>query len=299
MVEPLRLRPLPRRPAFDPVALKIPSTLEWWRATPAGAAWLDRLPALVASLAERWCLTLGDPYDARIALVLHAERRDGTRAVLKLNLVEPENEHEALALDYWPDDASIRVLEHDDDLGALLLERCEPGTTLWELPEEDALLHAARVLARLFDAGDPGPPFRRLVDEAPRWTETLATRPFEPALLDEALAALRELPASQRGPVVVSEDFHGGNVLRADRGWLAIDPKPIVAEPEFGVVSLVRDRRPLDGPTVARRLDFLSAELGLDRERMRRWSLAHVLWWGFEGDRVLQEHVEAARLLTK
>jgi len=235
----------------------------------------------------------------RIALVLRAERRDGTRAVLKLNLVEPENEHEAKALEYWPDDASIRVLEHDDDLGALLVERCEPGTTLWEVPEEDALVHAARVLARLVDAGDPGPPFRRLADEAPRWTETLATRPFEPALLDEALAALRELPASQRGPVLVSEDFHGGNVLRSERGWLAIDPKPIVAEPEFGVVSLVRDRRPLDGPTVARRLDFLSAELGLDRERMRRWSLAHALWWAFEGDRVLQEHVDAARLLTK
>jgi hypothetical protein len=32
---------------------------------------------------------------------------------------------------------------------------------------------------------------------------------------------------------------------------------------------------------------------------MRRWSLTHALWWGFEGDRVLQEHVEAARLLTK
>ncbi len=76
--------------------------------------------------------------------MLRAERRDGTRAVLKVNLVEAENEHEARALEYWPDDASIRVLEHDDDLGALLLERCEPGTTLWELPEEAALLHAAQ-----------------------------------------------------------------------------------------------------------------------------------------------------------
>ena len=219
--------------------------------------------------------------------------------MLKVNLVNEENEHEARALEFWPDDAAIRVLEHDDAAGALLLERADPGTTLWELPEDDALPVAAHVLGCLFDAGDPGPPFRRLEDEAPRWIETLATRPFEPALLDEALAALRELPASQRKPALVSEDFHGANVLLADRGWLAIDPKPIVAEPEFGVVSLVRDRRPVDAPTVTRRLDFLSAELGLDRERMRRWSLTHALWWGFEGDRVLQEHVEAARLLTK
>jgi streptomycin 6-kinase len=299
VVEPLGLRPLPRRPARDPVALRIPAALEWWRATPDGAAWLDGLPARVDELAARWRLTLGEPYDARIALVLRAERADGTPAVLKVNHVDEENVHEARALEFWPDDAAIRVLEHDDEAGALLLERAKPGTTLWELPEGDALPVAAQVLGRLVDAGDPGAPFRRLEDEAPRWIEKLATRPFEPALLDEALAALRELPATQRNPVLVSEDFHGGNVLRADRGWLAIDPKPIVAEPEFGVVSLVRDRRPVDAPTVSNRLDFLSAELGLDRERIRRWSLTHALWWGFEGDRVLQEHVEAARLLTK
>ena len=218
--------------------------------------------------------------------------------VLKLNLIDEENEHEARALAFWGD-AAVRVLEHDDEAGVLLLERAEPGTMLWELPEDDALPIAARVLRRLFDAGDPGPPFRRLEDEAPHWIDNLATRPFEPSLLDEALAALRELPATQRDPVLVSEDFHGGNVLLGERGWLAIDPKPIVAEPEFGVVSLIRDRRPVDARAVARRLDFLTDELGLDRERMRRWSLAHALWWGVEGDGILQEHVEAARLLTK
>jgi streptomycin 6-kinase len=296
--EPVRLRPLPRRSPRDPVELKTPEALEWWRATPEGAAWLDGLPELVAELAERWQLTLREPYDGHIALVLRVQLADGTPAVLKVNLVESENEHEAQALAFWPDDASVRVLQDDPKLGALLLERCVPGTTLWELPDDEALAIAVHVLERLWSAGNPGPPFRRLADEAPTWSEVLATRPFERALLDEALAALDELPHTQGAPVLSSEDFHGGNVLLADRGWLAIDPKPIVAEREFGVVSLVRDRRPVDARTVNRRLDFLSAELGLDRDRVRRWSLAHALWWGLEGGRVLHEHVEAASLLT-
>ena len=296
MVELVRVREVPRRAPLDP--LKPPRALEWWRSTPEGAAWLDRLPDLVAAYAERWELTLGGPYDAHVAFVLGVERADGTPAVLKLNFVEPETEHEADALAFWPDAVSVRVLEHDRNGGALLLERCEPGTTLWERPEDEALRVAASVLERIFESGDPGPPFRRLVDEAPGWAETLAGRPFDSVLLGEALAALRELPSSQGDLVLCNEDFHGGNVLLSGRGWLAIDPKPIVAEREFGVVSLVRDRRPVDGPTVARRLDYLSAELGLDRERMRRWSLAHALWWGFEGDRLLEEHVEAARLLA-
>jgi streptomycin 6-kinase len=98
--------------------------------------------------------------------------------------------------------------------------------------------------------------------------------------------------------VLCNEDFHGGNVLRSERGWLAIDPKPVVAEREFGVVSLIRDRRPVDSATIARRLDTL-AELGLDRDRMRRWSLVHALWWGAD-DATGELHpdlVGAARLL--
>jgi streptomycin 6-kinase len=252
----------------------------------------------VAELAARWDLALGEAFPSYAGLVLEAER-EGTAVVLKLNFVEPESEHEGDALAVWPDDASVRLLEHDRALGALLLERCEPGTTLWELPEQDALTLAVRVLDRLWSVGDPGPPFRRLADVAPSWVERLAARPFERALLDEALAALRELAPTQREPVLCSEDFHGGNVLLSERGWVAIDPKPIVAEREFGVVSLVRDRRPVDPATVRRRLDYLSAELGLERERMRRWSLAHALWWGYAGDDLLPDHVAVARALLE
>jgi streptomycin 6-kinase len=259
---------------------------------------VERLPQLVADCAAEWELSVGDPYPGHAGLVLRVECADGTPAVLKVNYVDPETEHEPDALAFWPDDACVRLLAHDRDRGALLLERCVPGTTLWQLPEDDATAIAAHVLDRLWSAGDPGPPFRRLTDEAPAWTEKLGERTFERTLLDEALAALRELPWTQRELVLCSEDFHGGNVLLSNRAWLAIDPKPIVAEREFGVVSLVRDRRPVDRRTLNRRLDFLTAELGLDRDRMRRWSLAHALWWGFADEAVHPDHVEVARALV-
>jgi len=48
--------------------------------------------------------------------------------------------------------------------------------------------------------------------------------------------------------VVLHQDFHSGNVLRATRErWLAIDPKPLVGEREFAAASLLRDRRWLLG----------------------------------------------------
>src|SRR5438093_272852 len=66
---------------------------------------------------------------------------------------------------------------------------------------------------------------------------------------------------------------HGVNVLGAEREpWLAIDPKPLVGERAFDAASLLRDRReeliqdPAAGPRIHRRLDQLTAELGLDRD---------------------------------
>ena len=103
-----------------------------------------------------------------------------------------------------------------------------------------------------------------------------SARPFEREIVDEGVAACLELGADQGEQVVLHQDFHGGNVLRAEReSWLAIDPKPLVGEREFDAASLVRDRRWLLGGTgdagrIRRRLDLLTAELDLDRERMRR-----------------------------
>lgn len=247
---------------------------------------------------EEWSLRLGEPYDAHVSYVTRAQRDDGTPAVLKVNFPEAETEHEADALAFWPDDASVRLLASSRERSALLVERCEPGTQLWERSDEQALAVARELLPKLWRAGDPGPRFRRLADEAPTWAEKLAEGQLEGELLDPALDALAELPHTQGELVLCNEDFHGGNVLLSERGWLAIDPKPIVAEREFSVVSLVRDRRPVDAAALARRLDAL-AELGLDRERMRRWSLVHALWWGADDatGEWQPQMLEAARLL--
>jgi aminoglycoside phosphotransferase (APT) family kinase protein len=112
-------------------------------------------------------------------------------------------------------------------------------------------------------------------------------RPYERRLLDEALDALRVLGPSQRDVVLCHQDLHGGNILSAEREpWLAIDSKPIVAEPAYDMVPAVRDLDE-DGRITAaemrRRLDRLSALLGVDRERVRRWTIAKHLAWATGG----------------
>ena len=85
--------------------------------------------------------------------------------------------------------------------------------------------------------------------------------------------------------------------------WLAIDPKPLVGERAFDTAWLLRDRRasiaadPHPRRRMLRRLDLLSAELGLDQERMRRWGIARAVAWGIDAGGGRGGHIECARLL--
>jgi streptomycin 6-kinase len=274
--------------------VRIPSGLDWWRREPGGPEWLERLPRLVEECAESWSLRLDDPFEpAHVSYVAAAELADGTRAVLKVNFPEAESEHEAGALAHWVGRGAVQLLAHDPGRRALLVERCEPGSTLWELAdEEEANRIAAGILRRLWRPAPTASSFRSLGEEAARWAAELperwerSSRPFERALLEEAVAFLQDAGPNQGEHVVLHQDFHGGNVLRAEREpWLAIDPKPLVGEREFDTASLLRDRRAelVDDPKpqdrIRRRLDQLSADLELDRERMRGWGVAHALAW--------------------
>ena len=295
--------------------MEIPAALTWWRGVPGGAQWLDRLPRLAAECAEMWQLRLGRAFDgSNVSLVLAVERADGLPAVLKINFPDEESEHEADALDFWQGVGAIRLLAHDRRRRALLLERCLPGTTLWELrDEEEANRIACAVLRRLWRAPPADHVFRPLASEALRWADDLPREwalmgePFERRLIERAVGAVRELVPTQGELVVVHQDFHGGNILRAEREpWLAIDPKPLVGERAFDAASLLRDRReeliqdPAAGRRIRRRLDQLTAELGVDRERLRGWGIVHALGWGFSAEthKVEQDMIACARWLA-
>jgi streptomycin 6-kinase len=222
---------------------------------------------LAADVAADWNLRLGEPYPPGAAgYVVRAELEDGTPAALKLQHSHREDEQEADALERWGGDGAVRLLRRDDERHALLLERCEPGTPLSQ-GAEDPLGVLAELLPRLWrDATG----FRTLEEEVAWW-----------ALDGEVGDLARGLAASQGELVLVNQDLHGENVLAAEREpWLVIDPKPLAAEREFALAPIVRSFE-LGGTKrdVLHRLDRLCAELGLDRERARGWTVVQTVAW--------------------
>jgi streptomycin 6-kinase len=266
------------------MALNIPARLAAsCLKTPERAAWLARLPDVVGDLERRWSLRLGVPFDndemscAWVAPVVLAR---GTRAVLKIAMPHMEGEHEIAGLRFWNGDPTVRLLEADDDRGALLLELCEPGTPLRGVSplEQDRVI--ARLLRRVWRPPVVPHAFRPLSVMTAQWTdETLAAaeRWQDTGLVREGLRLLHELPHSATEDVLLATDLHAGNVLRAEREpWLVIDPKPFVGERAYDATQHLLNgtaRLQSDPQGVIRRFADL---LGVDHERVRLWTFARV-----------------------
>lgn len=113
---------------------------------------------------------------------------------------------------------------------------------------------------------------------------------------DGSGAVLKSLSISQGEQGLIHQDLHGDNVLRAEREpWLAIDPKPLAGERQFGLAPIIRSYEFGHGrDQVIGRLDRLCRELILGRERARGWALGQTLAWALAGNKALPRHVETA-----
>jgi streptomycin 6-kinase len=267
--------------------------------------WLERVTELVAECVDEWELELGEPYEAGAAgYAVRAGLTDGTPAVLKLIYPHREAEHEADALGLLDGNGAVRLLARDDARSAMLLERCEPGTALAENGGETALDVLVELLPKQWVRA--GEPFHTLAEEAAWWIDELpeqweqSGRAIERRLVDTAVDVLRSLTESQGEQVLLNQDLHGDNVLAAEREpWLVIDPKPLVGEREFAVAPIVRSFEL--GPSkadVLYRLDRLTSELALDRERARGWTIGQTMAWAFDSD-YSETHLETVRWLLE
>lgn len=278
-----------------PRTLALPA--EFMRYNSEEPAWIANLPVLVERLVERWSLTLGEYFPtAKRNYVTPATRADGTPVVLKVSRHVGETRNEIAALRLWDGDGAVRLLEADPELGALLIERLEPGTMLDEIAEaydDAATVIAARLLRRLWRPPPEGHGLRPLeswCDAYNRNRAALSTGAdgFPAALFRRADELRRDLLASTERPVSLHGDMHHFNVLRAERDeWLAIDPKGLLGDRCFDICQFLVNPMP-DGvpPSVnSRRLDTLCAELDLSRQRIKDWCFVHAMLnacWDFE-----------------
>lgn len=280
-----------------------------------GRAWLDALPTRIADLERAWSLRVASPFDTDgcCAWVAPATLADGTAAVLKISIPHDEARYEGEALRLYDGRGAARLLRATEDGFTLLLERCVPGTNLWELDPDAGDAAGAAILRQLRRDAPPAAPFETLVERAQRWAEELPVEAppagYDADLIEHAVRLAPELAATQTRAVLLHGDFHPGNVLAATRAgsdgspsptYLAIDCKPVVGEPAYDLAQWLSNRREGSEATgdpvgdLTRRLYRMSEILDLDPVRVAGWTFAKSLgWeWGPEAARLFYRVLE-------
>lgn len=253
-------------------------------------SWLASLPAIVAGLAGRWSLQVGEPFQpgGQCSWSAPATDQSGTALVLKVGFRFPggEERDEAAALRVWAGTAAVRLYaaHQSESACGLLMERCVPGTPLGQVlpePEQDEVV--AGLLRRLWAMPHAARPFRSLSRMCQAWAdrfeaEYAAARPadrIDPGLARAGIAMFRELPASAASSVLLCTDLHAENILAARRApWLVIDPKPYVGDPAYDVLQHMlncEERLAADPVGLAARMAGLT---GTDAGRVRQWLFA-------------------------
>jgi streptomycin 6-kinase len=235
---------------------------------------LRPLARTAREVAAEWDLELGPPFAlARYSYVAPA----GRGAVLKVTPGDDdESDEEGDALALWAGDGAAGLVRRDAGRRALLIERADPGTDLAELPEDQATAIAVDVGLRLWRPA--AEPFRWIGDHVPRWLDNAETGPGR-GLLAIARSLYDRLDIGRA--TLVHGDFHHHNILAAGSRFVAIDPKPMLGEPEYDVASFLWNplsyRMRLD--VTERRLAAFSAA-GLDEARMRAWAVIRGAYLG-------------------
>jgi streptomycin 6-kinase len=257
------------------------------------SAWIAGLPAVVAGLAGRWSLRVGDPFQpgGQWSWTAPVTGPSGTGLVLKVGFRSPggEERDEAAGLRIWDGNGAVRVQAacDSDSSYALLLERCAPGRPLGQtVPEREQDQVVARLLRRLWVQPQAAWPFRPLEQMCAAWAEEFerdyaaadAADRLDPGLARTGIALFRSLPGTARREVLLCTDLHGDNVLAAQRApWLVIDPKPYVGDPAYDVLQHMINcpgRLAADPAGLANRMAALA---GVDATRVRQWLFARTV----------------------
>ena len=273
------------------VAFAVPRYLaETARRDHGVAQWIPGLPAIVAGLAERWSLQVGEPFQpgGQCSWTAPVSAPGGAGLVLKVAFRFPggEERDEAAGLRIWDGQGTVRLRAacQTESAYALLMERCLPGTALGlVLPEPDQDQVVARLLARLWAQPHGGYPFRPLAQMCAAWADEFeqeyptaaAAGRIDPGLARAGIALFRELPYTADCQVLLATDLHADNILAARREpWLVIDPKPYVGDPAYDLLQhmLNCERRLAADPAgLAGRMATLAR---VDAHRVRQWLFA-------------------------
>lgn len=275
-----------------------------------GSQWLESLPTIIKECINQWHLSELKPYQILTYNYVMSGIMHDAAIVLKLRCSHTELEKEVTALEAYNGYGCVKVLAHNLNLGAIILERAIPGESLASLfphDDEKATRIAADLIRSLHQSPIPNPSFFQSLEQTlPYFKATLTLLdPF----ITKAQELRKQLLTTQQEKVLLHGDFHHGNILSsANHQWLVIDPEGIIGDPLYDLAVYIRNPLteliafPNASTIISNRINDFATLLGYDRQRIYDWvylQAASSAYWSIEDGLDITRHIAFLTLLEK
>ncbi len=267
-----------------------------------GRQWLKQLPALIDTCAKKWGLTGIQPFPELTYNYVLFAKQGIADVVLKLRIDIPLFEQEVAYLRYYQGPECVALLDYDNTLGAMLLERIMPGTPLMEFvrqgKDHQATIIGMHLLQKIQKSSEDlsFPDLETLLPRFERNFPELDRYVYNAAFLRDALLS------STKKKVLLHGDFHHGNILADKHGvWCVIDPEGLIGDRLYDVAVFIRN--PLTFVNIAadpesyikERISLCASLLGEEYQRVYDWVYLQTVtsaYWSLEDGLSATKHLK-------
>jgi streptomycin 6-kinase len=262
-----------------------------------GERWLAELPVVIMHLERTWSITVGQALAGGSgSYVARARTAEGGDAILKIAIPEVGFADELRVLVSAQGHGYVRLLAHDREREAVLLEALGPPMAPLALPPERKIALLCQMLLQAWQAPRPAglvvTPDNEKAGQLARIVSRLwedLGHPCSERVVDEALryAERRAAAFDLERCVVVHGDPHPWNALQvlapregAEAGFVFVDPVGFLADPAYDLGVVLRDwceqilATGAAGAAVAlarRYCALLSAQTGIEGTAIWEW----------------------------
>lgn len=258
-----------------------------------GQRWLNKIPKIIKKYELEWGIkSLGAFPELSLNYVEKIKTQNGQDGVLKIAFPnDPVFAAELRTLKIYNGEGAVKVLKQNVEDAVFLMERCLPGDPLYSLNSEEKEIEVfSKVCKKIRKKVPAGLSFQKLSEEE-RYFKWYFDNPkksktqLSEDLVKKAYQIFKQLIKTQTEVYLLHSDLHHDNIIKSQRGWLAIDPKGLVGEKEFEAGAFIinpgkRFKENADLITenfFAKRIELISKTSGLKQQRVADWAFVKVI----------------------
>ncbi len=280
----------------------------------AGKKWLQELPSSIEKLQQDWHIEIEAPFkNSYCNYVAQGKTKNGSDIVLKVSYPDQEFYREINYLKLQKDGPVPKVLQVDESIPAILLEKISPAQTLATIQEDEAIIIAASLMDRLWKKVDVSSDFRSLDELYQDFLRLKELSPmntlFSADILKKAQDAYILLTQNPEEEFLLHGDLHQFNIIfDSVKGWIVIDPSGIIGEKAYEVATFLRNPPAIGSDPklkeiLKNRIYTFSRILDLNSKRIYLWGLFQTvlssLWAVEDNADFLDSFVNVANALAE